>query len=140
MSTVKLAHTWETGFRAEPLEFVVTPEMNQQYLYAQEDYDPRYLGDGAIVHPALLLNMSNTTRSPSHALDSRSGNLHARDETDFVRPAKVGAKLRVDWTVTEWYERRGRAYRVTEIAITEEAGEAILRRRLHTTWTSGSEE
>jgi hypothetical protein len=138
MSQTKLAQEWEVGFRAEPLEFTVSAELNQQYAYAQEDYDPLYVGDGAIVHPALLLNMSNTTRSPSHALDQRSGNLHSRDETWFLRPARVGSPLRVDWTVVEWYERKGRPYRVTEAVVTEADGGKVLRRRIHTTWTQGS--
>ena len=140
MTDHKLAQSWETGFRAEPLEFVVTPELNQQYLYAQEDYSPVYLGEDAKVHPALLLNMSNTTRSPSHHLDTRSGNLHARDECQLLRPARVGDRFRVDWTVVEWYERRERPFRVTEAVVTDGDGQEVLRRRIHTTWTTGAEE
>ena len=139
MAETRLAQTWETGFRAHPLEFTVTPELNQQYLYAQEDFSELYLGDDALVHPSVLLNMSNTTRSPSHSLDSRSGNIHARDECEFFRPARVGDPLKVEWTVLEWYERRERPFRVTEALVSDSEGRPVLRRLIHTTWTTGGD-
>jgi len=58
----------------EPFEFLLTPELNQQYLFAAEDFHPRYFQEteigSPIGHPGLLLNMSNATRSPSFKMGS----------------------------------------------------------------------
>ena len=43
MSEKKSGHLMKVGEEFEPLEFLVTPEMNQQYLYAEEDFHPRYI-------------------------------------------------------------------------------------------------
>jgi hypothetical protein len=132
------ARSWPIGFRPEPLEFVASPELNQQYAYAQEDFATMYLGPEAVVHPALLLNMSNTTRSPSHKLEETAGNIHARDECEFVGLGRVGDRLRVDWVVEDRYEKRGRPYRVTLATVTDSSGTPLLRRMIHVTWTESA--
>ena len=43
----KFAQDLEIGDTLAPLSFTVTPEWNQQYCYAQEDFDPRYTGSSA---------------------------------------------------------------------------------------------
>lgn len=125
------------GDEQEPLEFVVTPELNEQYLYAVADYDPRYTvpgPDGAsIVHPAVLLNMTSRTRSPSFALPEGWSSIHARDETEFLRPARVGETLTVRWTVVALYEKRGRPYQAVEAVVTDGQGRTVLRRIAHST-------
>ena len=69
------------GEEFEPYKFSVTTEFNQQYLEAEEDYDPRYLGDTgagpAVVHPGLFINHSNVTRSPSFYLPHGMAAVHA---------------------------------------------------------------
>jgi hypothetical protein len=127
------------GHEFEPLELVVTPELNQQYLYAEEDFSPIYLeatDEGPpIVHPALLLNMSNDTRSPSFSLPPGMAGLHARDETFFYKPARLGKKLRVTWKVVDTYEKRGRPYKLVECWVMDEGGMKIMRRLIHVTLT-----
>lgn len=125
------------GDQQEPLEFAVTPELNQQYLYATADFHPRYIEDGPwgrpIVHPAVLLNMTSRTRSPSFRLPPGWSSIHARDETTFLAPARVGDRFKVAWTVIEEYERRGRSYQAVEVVVTDEDGNRILRRVAHST-------
>ena len=103
-SEPKYAHEMEEGDEYEPLEFTITPEINQQFLFALEDFDPQYVdGDeagAALVHPVLLLHMSARTRSPSFRLAPDSGSIFAREHVEFLNPARVGQRLRASWRWT----------------------------------------
>lgn len=127
----------EVGDEQVPLEFTVTAELNQQYLFGLADFHPRYVEEGPwgkpIAHPALLLNMTNRTRSPSFKLPPGWGSIHARDETEFLAPARVGDTLTVCWTVVDVYERKGRPYQALESTVTNELGQRIMRRVAHST-------
>ena len=133
-----------------PLEYTVSPELNQQFLYGEEDFHPRYIEDTEsgppIVHPALILNWSNATRSPSYRAPtlqssqqtgrSIQAGLHSRDEAFFYSPALVGKKLKVTWTAVGSYEKRGRPYNTQEILVIDEDGREILRRLSYNTTAS----
>jgi hypothetical protein len=124
----------------DPFEFLLTPELNQQYLYAEEDFHPRYIegtkSSFPIGHPGLLLNMSNGTRSPSYRLGPGEAGFHARDETFFLNPAKVGKKIKVIWKWGGTYEKRGRPYRLSECVVVDEDGLEIMKRLAHSTVAS----
>ena len=119
----------------EPFEFHVSPEFNEQYLFALQDYHPRYLMETdsgpPLIHPGLLLNQSNVTRSPSFQSKGEKAGIHAAEEVEFINPAKVGKRFRVTWKVLEEYEKRGRRYTVFEALIVDEDGLEILRRKTH---------
>ncbi len=140
MSNKKSAHLMEVGEEFEPLEFIVTPELNQQFLYGEEDYHPRYIeGSGSrppLVHPGLLLNMSNNTRSPSFQLPDGWAEIHAVEETEYLNPAKVGKKIRITWKVIEAYQKRGRPWHILDILLVDEDGVKILRRKMTNTFAS----
>ena len=140
MADPKSAHQLQVGEEFEPFEFVVTPELNQQYLYAEEDFHPRYIeGDEsapALVHPGLLLNMSNNTRSPSFFLPGGWAEIHAAEETRYLSPARLGEKLRVTWEVVEAYEKRGRPWHVLDVRIVDADGREILRRKMTNTFAA----
>jgi len=135
MAERKFLHELQDGDELAPLEFVVTPELNQQYLFAQEDYDQRYIAPneaGAVfVHPSLILNMSNETRSPSYRIDPRICPIHTRDETTFLNPALVGKRFKVTWKVLGHYEKGGRPYHILDIQVVDEDGAVILTRKMH---------
>lgn len=130
----------KVGDTLDPLEFLVTQELNEQYLYGEQDYHPRYLEQTAsgppLVHPGLLLNMSNITRSPSFFLSPGLGAIHAAEECEFIHPARVGQKLKVTWVVRDTYEKRGRPYHVHEAVILDEQGRVILKRWSVNTYVS----
>ena len=136
----KSAYLMTIGEEFEPLEFVATPEMNQQYLYAEEDFHPRYIEGGSDgypwVHPGLLYNMSNNTRSPSFYLPSGWGEIHAAEETEFLNPARIGKKIRVTWKVIETFEKRGRPWHTLDVLIVDEDGLQIMRRKMTYTFAS----
>lgn len=129
------------GQEFEPYEFRVTPEFNRQYLEAEEDYASRYLqetdGGPPIVHPALLINHSNVTRSPSFHLPPGMAAIHAKEEVEFLNPGRVGKTFRVSWKVVDVYEKRGRPYQVKEALIVDEDGVEILRRMITDTYIAG---
>ena len=138
MTAEKYAHEMTVGDRYAPLEFTVTPSMNELFLYAIQDYHPRYwqeTEDGPpIVHPVLLLQMSPRTRSPSWNLAPDMGSVLGQEQTDFITPGRVGQTFRVEWTILEVYEKRGRPYHNTETLIHDDSGALIMRRQLHSTF------
>jgi hypothetical protein len=140
MAEKKSAHLFKVGEEFEPLEFVVTPELNQQYLYAEEDFHPRYIEatrkGPALVHPGILYNMSNNTRSPSFFLPPGWGEIHAGEETEFINPARVGKKIRVTWKVIDTFEKRGKPWHVLDILIVDEDGVQIMKRKMTNTFAS----
>lgn len=135
MTTTKFAHELAPGDEYEPLEFTVTAEMNQQILFAQEDFDPRFVSGKPLVHPALLLQMAANTKSPGFRLAPGTGSILSEARTEFLGQVTVGTKLRVTWRVTQEYEKRGRRYYVMVAQITDERGAPVLRRDLHLTFT-----
>ena len=135
MLTTKFAHELEPGDEYESLEFSVSAEMNQQILFAQEDFDRRFVGGSQQVHPALLLQMAANTKSPSFRLAPGTGSILSEAQTEFVKPVAVGAKLRVTWRLTRRYEKRGRRYYVMLAEVLDEQGAPVLRRDLHLTFS-----
>jgi hypothetical protein len=140
ISETRTADQLEVGDEFAPFEVLVTPELNQQYLYAEEDFDPRYWrsqGDlSPLVHPALLLHVSNNTHSPSFRLPRGIVNLQTAEETAFMSLCRVGARLRVTWVVVDRFERRGRTYNTRLARVVDQNGTEILRRTLTGTFVS----
>jgi hypothetical protein len=136
----KYAHELQAGEEYAPLDFTVTRDLNQQFLYAVEDFDPLYLegrdGKPALVHPVLLMHMSPRTRSPSYRQAPGMGSAFARDRSSYLAPAYVGSPLRVSWKVTKTYEQRGKIYQDYVAVVTDESGKPVLRRELASTFFS----
>jgi acyl dehydratase len=135
------ADRMQVGDSFVPLEFTITPELNQQYLFAEEDFHPRYFETGPwgepLAHPSLVFNMSNITRSPSFHMSPGAAAIHTGEETAFHAPARVGQTLRITWQVVDAFERRGRPYHVHEARVTTTDSVLILLRRLWHTYSSG---
>ena len=136
----KYAHELQGGDEYEPLEFGVTPDLNQQFLYAVEDFNPLYLdgigGKPPLVHPVVLLHMSPRTRSPSYRQAPGMGSAFARDRSTYFNPAYVGATLRVKWTVLKTYEQRGKIYQDYVALVQDGEGTDLLRREMSSTFFS----
>ncbi|MPZ46515.1 MAG: hypothetical protein GEV05_24635 [Betaproteobacteria bacterium] len=134
----KFAHELKAGDRYDALEFTVTPDLNQQFLYAVEDYAPIYLegrdGKPPLVHPVLLMHMSPRTRSPSYRQAPGMGSAFARECSRYLNPGYVGSRFTVTWTVTNTYEQRGRIYQDYVATIADERGRVVLHRELASTF------
>jgi len=141
MTERKRADQVGVGEEFEPYEFCVTPEFNQQFFKAVEDYHPRYQQETGlgppIVHPALLIVQSNITRSPSFHLPPGMAAVHAKEQVEYLNPGRVRRTFRVYWKVVDVYEKRGRQYQVKEALIVDEDGIEILRRRITDTYMAG---
>jgi acyl dehydratase len=121
------------GDRYKPYYFTVDKPLNDQYLFALEDYDPMYtggVGNGrpAMVHPGVLLSSSNISRSPSYFSPPGTHAMFSRDLITFLSPANIGEELRMDCTVTDVFEKRGRSWFVTEALIRGSDGRVSIRR------------
>jgi hypothetical protein len=113
---------------------VITPERNEQFLFAERDYDPLYWsGDHPLVHPGGLASLSSLNFRVK-PISGWSG-LAGRDTVRFFGPAYVGEELLVDWAAAEFFLKRGRQYFVKENVITAvERKVVILRRCVYTTF------
>ncbi len=135
------AHELEPGDIYEPVTFTVTPEFNQQFLYALEAFHPRYLddldGSGPLVHPVVMLHYSPRTRSPSFLLAPGMGSVFARDHTRFLHPARVGHTFRTTWRITAVYEKRGRLYQDYLAEIHDADGTPVLWRAMTSVFMTG---
>src|SRR5688572_29324443 len=100
----------------EPYEFVAGVELNAHCLDAEQGHHLRYVagrdGHPPIVHPGLILNHSNRTKSPTFSVGENEAGVHSRDETWFLNPAYVGSRLRVTFASEDRVEKRGRIYYV----------------------------
>jgi acyl dehydratase len=127
----------------EPYEFVAEPDLNARCLDAEQGHHLRYVvgtaGRPPIVHPGLLLNYSNRTKSPTFSVGANEAGVHSRDETRFINPAFVGSRLRVTWNPAELIEKRGRIFHVIDTLVTDQDGREILRRRATSTSTSDTQ-
>ncbi|MBA7696249.1 hypothetical protein ES703_104892 [subsurface metagenome] len=110
MAEKKRADQMGVGEEFEPYEFRVTPEFNQQYLEAVEDFHPRYLQETElgppIVHASLLVHHSSVTRSPSFYLPPGMACVYAKEEVEYLNPGRVGKTFRICWKVVDIYEKR----------------------------------
>ena len=128
------AHELRAGDTYAPVTFTVTPELNQQFLYALETFHPRYVEDadgcGPLVHPVIMLHYSPRTRSPSFVLAPGMGSVFARDNTRFLHAARVGGTFRTTWTITAVYEKRGRIHQDYVAEIHDADGTPVLWRAM----------
>ncbi|HAA93994.1 MAG: hypothetical protein CMM48_17720 [Rhodospirillaceae bacterium] len=124
----------EPGDFFDPFEFTVTPELNQQYCFAEGDFDPRYVtgecDSAPMAHPGFMLNMSNATKSPSHAMKEGYTSLQAGEENTFLGPMYVGEKFKVTWQIVDKIEDHGRLFRFTEAKVLDDKGEVRLHRHV----------
>ena len=138
----RFAHELQAGDEFAPLEFDVTPELNQQFLFALGIFERRYweasTAGPPLVHPVIFLHHSPRTRSPSYRLAPRMGSVFARDRAEFLNVGRVGERFRVTWQITASYEKRGRIFQDYQAEIVDEKGLPILRRDMSSAFVTGS--
>ena len=86
-----------------------------------------YRGDspagGAIAPPMIFINDLLAIYDANY---KRFGTIHAKLGYRFHKPVRVGDKVRQKVTVTDLYVKRGKGWIVSELAVTNEAGELLL--------------
>lgn len=130
----KYAHELEVGDPIEPRFFSISPEVNQQCLFAQEDFHPRYLpradGEAEIVHPAIALQMLANTKSPSYKVPEHIAAILTETYMQFFEPLRVGKNYVSRWQVARTYTKRDKPYHEIRGEISDEAGRPVARRIL----------
>ena len=137
----RFAHELQAGDEFAPLEFTVTPELNQQFLFALEIFERRYweasTAGPPLVHPVVFLHHSPRTRSPSFRLAPGMGSVFARDRAQFLNPGRVHQRFRVTWQILAAYEKRGRMFQDYRAEIVDAHGVPILRRDMSSAFVTG---
>lgn len=124
----------KVGMEWGPAQVEVTEVLNEQFLFAMQDYSSVYLPgqpEPAQAHPGMLLSLAMSGVIGFRPAEGWTG-MHARDEVELIRPVFVGETLTLHWQVVDVYEKRGRPWWVRECTITGADGQLRLRRRIHT--------
>ncbi|MGD0856179.1 MAG: hypothetical protein ABSA18_10295 [Dehalococcoidia bacterium] len=131
-------------FLYEPWVFKVTPEYNEQYMYAEEDYNPRYLAktdsEPGLVHPGLMLNQSLASRTHNFRLPENMISLQVLDEVEWVRAPRVGKTYTVTWELTDVYEKQGKRPGIVGAvtgSVVDEDNNLIMHHRMHSLLVHG---
>ena len=121
--------TVQVGEELSSTDAIVKPEDLDTFAYAVGDHHPWFFEDspfgGPIAHPTLLANQALLMRHNKYIVDA---GLHAQMRFEFVRPIRIGMRVKTRGRVIDKYEKRGRHYMVTEFVTTEEdSGETLVR-------------
>jgi len=113
-------------------EFVITPELNRRFMDSLEDHHPWYAEDspygGPIAEPGLLHEkafMAMLRRFPIAPPEGKQS-VHAKQESQFFSPPRVGAKVKIEVRLTEKYVKRGKDYVIHEARLSGEGGQIFL--------------
>ena len=119
------------GEELGPLQYTITEEAIARFAEATEDYGDWYMKDspfgGRIAHPTLTTTDYSLMLFPKVGVFS---GLHAKHESEFYNPARLGKRMTVTAKVLEKYEKRGREYFVLEYRTVDEDGQDIVRHRI----------
>ena len=122
----------EIGDEFEPIEITITEEMVERNAWANDDYNPWYMEDspfgGRIVSPTFLMQFDPRLFYGYYAYPP-GGSLHAGEEFEFIKPLKIGKKIKITGRLVERYVKRGRDYFIAELLVVDEDGVELLRMR-----------
>lgn len=139
----RFAHELNVGDPIEPRRFNVSSVVNQQCLFAQEDYHPRYLQNAGrkreILHPALVIQMLANTKSPSYRVPEHIGAIVAEAQTEFLRPLHVGEDYESAWKVVRRYTKRAKDYQEIRAEIMAGDGTPMIKRTLQIAYVDHSQ-
>jgi 3-hydroxybutyryl-CoA dehydratase len=111
---------------------LIRPQDLETYAFAVDDHHPWFtVGDDPqapvdspygepIAHPTLLGNQALFLRHTRYVVPA---GLHAKMSFEFLRPVRLGRRVRSRGRVVEKYERRGRQFMVTEFVAADETAE-----------------
>lgn len=114
-------------------DYVITPQLVQEYADAVEDHNPWYFGPspfGGPVAPSLVRH-SEVYVDRRWYLPNIYGNLHAKQEWELFSPIMVGEHITAHSLVVDRYSKRGRDYVVNEVLLLGDEGRVRLRGRTH---------
>jgi hypothetical protein len=125
----------ELGTTDGPIPFVVSSDLNEQYLYAQRDYNPLYIDNANgrnVAYPGAVLHAASTGTLRHPTLAEGWTRRVGRDEVEWHAAVYVDEPLEVSCTYVSFNERKGRPWLEREIVIRNAEGELKLIRRART--------
>jgi acyl dehydratase len=114
-------------------DYVISPQLVQEYAEATQDKHPWYSGSspfGGPVAPGLIRH-SEMYVDRRWYLPNIYGNLHAKQEWELFAPIMVGEHISAHSLVVDRYIKRGRDYVVNEVLFLGDDGRVRLRSRTH---------
>jgi acyl dehydratase len=121
------------GLDCDRREYVITPQLVQNYADAVQDHNTWYFGPspfGGAVAPALLRH-SEVYVDRRWYLPNLYGNLHAKQEWELFAPIMVGELIFAHSLVVDRYIKRNRDYVVNEALLIGADGRVRVRSRAH---------
>jgi acyl dehydratase len=125
----------ELGTTDGPIPFAVSGDLNEQYLYAQRDYNPLYIDNASgrnVAYPGAVLHAASTGTLRHPTLAAGWTRRVGRDEVEWHAAVYVDEPLEVSCTYVSFNEHKGRPWLEREIVIRNAEGELKLVRRAHT--------
>ncbi len=75
------------------------------------------------------ITIVNHAKMKFMALPNMKASIWAKSEHEFIKPIKLGSKVKIRGKVIEKFEKRGRNYLISEYETVDENGEVLLRSR-----------
>jgi acyl dehydratase len=115
-----------------PVQMVITEEMVERQAWANDDYNPWYMKDspyGGRIAPPTFLSYDTDIMIWNHFVLPEGKGVWAKQEFEFIKPLRVGQKIRITGKVTDKTTKRGRDHISFEFIVTEEDGSEVVRMR-----------
>jgi 3-hydroxybutyryl-CoA dehydratase len=135
------------GMEFPPVEFEITPELVEKYCSAMQDNNPIFVDSdatrdrgfgGSIAPPTIVCIYA----IPSALLSGFNpkvipppGNIHFRQEYEFLTPARVGDRIQVKSVVVNKEIQKGRRFVTIESEYINQTGEKIAVGRITPIWS-----
>jgi acyl dehydratase len=123
----------EVGERFGPIDVVATDAMVKAYVYACDDFDPRYLWDAPaaprVAPPLLLCREARDVIRTVYDIASGGAGMHTKHACRIHDCPRIGELVRISGMHTDKYIKRDKQYIVLESTVTGEDGRMLLVQR-----------
>lgn len=122
----------EIGHEITPVDMVIDEDMVERHAFANDDYNPWYMKDspfGGRVSPPTFLSYDTDIMIWNHFILPEGKGIWAKQEFDFVKPLKVGEKIRITGKITDKVHKRGRDHITFEFLVSDSKGTELVRMR-----------
>lgn len=128
--------TWDqlqVGMKVGSVEAKVTEKVARRFMETVSSTTlahPAQQPDGSRLAPMTIVeNLALVLFQNHYRLQTPHGGLHAIQESEYLNPLLTGTTVRVEGTVVEKYEKRGKFYYTLETVATDDRGHTLARTR-----------
>lgn len=121
----------QIGDHIGTIQFVVTPQLQNQISWSMDDYHPWYIDEstpfgGRVASPMSPLPFDGAMFYDYYKYPA-GGSLFAKQEFEFIKPVMVGETYTLTGKLVETYKRKGRSFFKMGISITDKTGIEVMR-------------